>query len=252
MSPQIGTSFSADTLDRAPSRVTQFLLGLCDQQTFAAMHANGMRNGDLERAEQLLAQVRPRLLPEEQVAVPQAEAARRAALLEVAQLDERLLAKLPDLVALESPPTAEWLFGDLSPKDTQAESMVVVETVITRFDALESGDAPDHCDPSVLDRLAERGFDAAERERVALLVRTARTPVAPEAGPAEPVAQPSPDELAEAKQGLHLWWRGMAAIARTAGLKKSQLIRLGLARRATPAQSTGANDVASDVEADDG
>ena len=40
-----------------------------------------------------------------------------------------------------------------------------------------------------------------------------------------------PRALLLGQEGLHLWWKAASGIARTAGLKKVELIRLGLASR---------------------
>ena len=222
--------FSDKTLERAPARTWQLLLALRYPEIWKKLNANGLTIEDVQQANTLLDAAKVALVPAAAPLESPAALAKAAAVSEVADLDEYMLVKYPPIVAMVSVPTANWMFSDLSPQVGQAESHQVVETILTRLDSLENGGAPEGLDPSVLQALAKRGLDKAERVRIDGLLQTARGADLPDV-PAP--AQPAQDEAFRATLvKLHLWWRAASAIAKTGGLKKMELIRLGLASRA--------------------
>lgn len=244
MEQYIGGEVSEDTLDRAPGRMMQMMVGFCGEGTWPKLKANGMTAEDVELAEKLLVAVRPRLVTKSLPVLSEAAKKQAGALGEVSGHDELLIAKYRDIAAAQSEATANWWFHGLTPKVGQAESLEVVETILTRLDTLESGGAPEWCDVGVVAAVAKRGLDGAERARIGALLVTARTPV--EAESDTPVVVPGEAELKAAKLALYRHWKAMAAICNTAGLKRGQLIRLGLAKRRSAA---AAEDDAGDGEA---
>lgn len=168
------------------------------------------------------------LPPDLQPGSPQA-AEREAAVTECSSLDETWLVKYQPIARRASKVATTWIFGDLLPQVGQAESLEILDTLLTRLDAIEAGKARQGVDAKVLTALSASGLTKAERVRVAKLIVAARgagTLVSP-----APVPTPTVPDAAfkSTLEDLHLWWKAASGIARTAGLKKVELIRLGLA-----------------------
>ena len=220
--------FSEATLTRAPGRVWAFLLALRYPQIWRKLNDNGLSVAMIAEANALLDEVKLASLHQ----APLGEAPvveREAAVKACASLDESWLVKYPPLAQRISWASAEWLFADLTPQVGLAESVAVVETMLSRLDAIEAGRAPDEVDPKVLATLAASGLDKAERQRVAALTAAARgaATLPTTTGPATPPV--SEVIFGQLQEALHLWWRAASGIARTANLKKIELMRLGLA-----------------------
>ena len=104
-------------------------------------------------------------------------------------------------------------------------------TLLSRLDALESSperEATRDEDRKALETLAARGFDAAERARLADLVRRAQTAVFPTE---LPVAEESSNTRQEALRELRAWYEDWPETARAVIKRRDLLILLGLAHR---------------------
>jgi hypothetical protein len=120
------------------------------------------------------------------------------------------------------PEQAAFVFDGIDP-DNKVPVMDI-DVMLDRLDTLE-GTGKDE-DKKAIATLADRGFDAAERKRLRDLVKIA------ESAPKGTVS-PSPDSREAALAALKSWYDDWTDTARTVFGKRSDLIKLGLAKRNT-------------------
>lgn len=123
-----------------------------------------------------------------------------------------------------------FVFRDLKPA-RGVEAVVGVHTFLSRLDALES--SPDRADSRVADHaalatLAERGINAAERERVGALVRAAESLSDDDDTEQSVLTAAEQEKRMRAARAFYEEW---STIARTLVERRDHLIRLGLAQR---------------------
>ncbi len=125
-----------------------------------------------------------------------------------------------------------------------AAAVIGVQTLLERLEALETGkDRPKASrkkDEAALARLSERGIAKGERDRLAGLVKQARS--------LEPTAAPVIDtKRQEALHALYLWYREWSKTARAVISKRAYLISLGLAKRKSPKKAASASAPAGEA-----
>ena len=219
---------SPQTLDEAPTRVFRFLIGLAKSvPARAALQSKGF-----SQAEHHYAWSRLHLLGTLPSAPASLDAAVRSAIVELDSWDGPNFAAIDSTLLRSYPDQAEFLFHELSAAQGAA-AVLSVDTLLTRLDALESGDGRDpatrDADRAALDLLAARGYPKAERQRLQALVDVAKT------------VRPAPTTDHAGREAVQLdlyrWFSEWSAHARNAGLGRSTLITLGLAERRTSADS---------------
>ncbi|MEO7329314.1 MAG: hypothetical protein ABI193_12090 [Minicystis sp.] len=138
-------------------------------------------------------------------------------------------------LADDFPEQATFVFDDLEPS-TGAGAIVSVKTFLDRLDTLESGKdrkATRKVDHAALEKLAKRGFPAAERARLRKLIEVglgAPEPATTDAGDV-PTKDTDPTEQRAAKRALWGWLNEWTEIARAVIKRRDWLIQLGLAKR---------------------
>ena len=155
--------------------------------------------------------------------------------------DEQNFTILRALVDLFSVEAGAWVFHEISAEQGLAESIRVVSTVVERVDKVLSGDAGLPIPEGLEAELERMGYGKQERDRVRDLVDVALGPNGDDS--AAPIAvDPSPEQLlAERNEKvleLKRWVDFTAALAKKGGLNKADLIRMGLAKRASPKKKT--------------
>lgn len=121
------------------------------------------------------------------------------------------------------PAQADFVFEGLE-ASTGAEAVLGVRTFLERLTALAEDPARAEtrdADAAALATLAERGIDAAERARLAELVRVASS--------AAPAVLPDDDDADVALVELYAWYREWSRTARVVIKSRRMLIYLGLA-----------------------
>lgn len=150
----------------------------------------------------------------------------------------------------EFPDQAEYLFEDLRAA-TGAGAIVSVTTFLDRRDVLKSGKGRKDTkkeDTGAVKKLAERGIDDAECERLRALLAVAQAP-APRTAKALPTdAKRDPIELQNAKLALHGWLSEWRSIAATLIKRRDYLFQLGLAERKVKNKSKREPDVTPALE----
>ncbi|MBW2733725.1 MAG: hypothetical protein JRH20_15160 [Deltaproteobacteria bacterium] len=218
---------SDDTLVRAPGRVWDYLLALRHMAIWEKLNRNGLTVELVAEANAMLDEVKEASLPAFASNQP-GPVERDAAVKECSNLDEFWLTKYAPIARRTSKAAMTWIFGGQTPQVGQVESLQVVEDILTRLDAIETGAAPQDVDVKVLTGLSNSGLNKAERERVGQLLVAARG-TRTLADMSDASSEVSDAAFSAILEKLHLWWKAASGIARTAGLKKVELIRLGLA-----------------------
>jgi hypothetical protein len=162
------------------------------------------------------------------VRTPEADARAKAAVLELDNWDETGIPRLGAPLERFYPAQHEFVFRGISPA-RGIEAVFGIERMLDRLDELQN--SPDRKatrteDRAALAKLAERGFDAAERARMRGLVEAAKNVHAPEV-PVNPTAEERETALLE----LRSWYRDWATTARAVITRKDHLIQLGLRKR---------------------
>lgn len=230
------TEYSPSTLERAPQRAFDLLIGLNEKRIRDKARKNGLTSA-------LISAGRERLLAV--AAAPDAADGIGTAsptVAEVASWDERHFSVLEAAIAYYAADVAQWVFNGVSASSDQTESFQAVTTVITRLDRVLAGDKGAPQAPAALSGgLEDLGYGQAERQRIRGLVAQA---VSPEQLDTDEDIDGEEDELVadaartEALVQLKRWHDLAAAICRKAGMNRRQLIRLGLAsRKAAKAQT---------------
>lgn len=237
---QKAMQYSVRTLEETPVRVLRFFTGLRDTGIRELVQQNGLTHALLEIGRQRLFTVvagEPPVLTPEAIANP--------GFAELVSWDERNFAVLRAAITFYSPSGAEWVFQGLSAQSDYAGSIRAVSTALDRVEKFLAGQAGAPAAPAELPGSLEAlGFGQAERQRIAGLVVDSLSPEAldePDDSDGEELDEEQPTAAFVAQLlELRLWFDLAAAIARKAGLKRYQLIRLGLAQRKTSSKSTPA------------
>jgi hypothetical protein len=213
---------SRQTLDGVPARVLTFLIGLGSSAPIRlALMARGYTQEDHDYAFSRLAKLGRITLPDQATA----EAPVRKAVVEIDAWDDPHMAAIHAALERLHPDQDAFVFEHLSPSQGPA-AVLGVETLLDRFEALESGKGRDEAkhkaDLAAIATLEKRGYTKAERTRLRELVKSAKT-----------VVQPVPLSEEESDQTLlelYGWLNDWATQAKTLLAKRSHLIRLGIAK----------------------
>lgn len=133
------------------------------------------------------------------------------------------------------PEQAEFVMKGLKPAEGAA-SVLSVERLLERLDALENGESRKDSrkeDRAALEVLARRGVDDATRKHLRELVAKAKS-VAPVVQVDPKLAEQEDAARVEALGNLYAWHREWAEVARATIKRRDHLIRLGLASRRAP------------------
>jgi hypothetical protein len=221
------------TLDDAPTRVCQFLIGLAKSlPARAALEAKGFG-----QAEQEYAWSRLQLLFTLPGPPPALDATVRNAILELDDWDGPNFEAIENTLLWSYPEQARFLFDGLTASDG-AESVLGVELLLARLNALESGvgrnPATREADCAALALLEKRGYSKSERERLRALVSVVKSV------PPTPAVDRTLRDAAQLD--LYRWLSEWSAHARNAQLGRSALITLGVAERRKRTDDTDADD----------
>lgn len=133
------------------------------------------------------------------------------------------------------PEQADFVMKGLKPGEGAA-SVLSVERLLERLDALESGASRKDSrkeDRAALEVLARRGVDDAKRKHLRDLVEKAKS-VAPVVQIDPQFVEQEDAARVEALRNLYAWHREWAEVARATIKRRDHLIRLGLASRRAP------------------
>jgi hypothetical protein len=239
-------AYSLRTLEETPRRALSFITGLRDKAIRKATTKAGLSDALLDVGRQRLMAVIGGEAPEMDAPAINIE----PGFAEVITWDERNFAVLEAAIAFYVPAGAAWVFSGLSPQDDHAGSIQAVATALRRVEMLLQGHPEAPAAPVELaPGLEQLGFGAAERQRLLGLVVRALTPAqAPDDEEDDGAAAPPSAAYLAALVELRRWYDLASAIARRSGLKRYQLIRVGLAQR-KKATSTDSSDDPSDAPA---
>ncbi len=204
-----------ETLEQTPGRVTQFLFGLATRPTVRALlESRGYDAEEHKRGWSLLQFAGTRVIDERG-----SDVAAEAAVAELDNWDEPNIRLIRAALTRHPEAQAQVLEG-IQPV-IGPEAVLNVARILERLDALETTGAGQ----AALATLSKRGLDAAERKRLAALVKTAK-------GTGKVAAPTSSDEEYEqALLQLRDWYTEWSEITRLVVKRRDHLIRLGLAER---------------------
>ncbi len=162
-----------------------------------------------------------------------------AAMDELDQWDEPWFEIVRVTLARHFPQQRDFIFAKGLRAAQGPGAVLAVGTLLDRLDELESSperQATRALDLQALERLASRGLNAQERQRLRGLIEQAQSL------PSIPLELPSDDDEAAAQHlsnlhNLHLWWKEWSTIAQSVIARRSYLIQLGLAKRRSPQTS---------------
>ena len=142
--------------------------------------------------------------------------------------DEPGFARIDAALETSFPEQHAFVFAGGLAASVGAAAVAGVQTMLARLDTLASGkDRPKAShkkDEAALSRLAERGIDKAERERLSALVEQAKS-LGPAAAPVDDTKHQA------ALYAVYLWHREWSKTAKAVISKRAYLISLGLAKR---------------------
>jgi hypothetical protein len=236
------TTYTQETLEATPERVTKLLSGIGALPTVRTLMADaGMTDADIDEGRALLMACLAAPKPKKNDDTADA-AASRSATAELDQWDEPNFERVEAMLRRRHPSVCDYVFRDLK-ASTGAQAVKGVATFLSRLDAVEQHTDPERQDPVVIKDddaaialLAKRKLDAAERKRLAGLVQTALGPTS--VLPTATVAQALADQRNKALVDLRAWYDEWASTAKTVVKKRGDLIRLGLATRKKPVKKT--------------
>jgi hypothetical protein len=239
--PSLTEAPSRQILDETPGRALKFLGTVSRSKVIhALLAARGYTQAEHEQGWSLLLQVSgyQRAAP-----VTSEDPVVREAVVALDQWDEPNFRIVRAALDRRHPEQSAFVFdGGLGPQ-VGAAAVVSVATLLDRLDALES--SPERkktrkADHEALETLAKRGVDKAERERLRALVEIAKRPAndddAIAAGDDEDL-HASSDATSEGLLALRAWYQEWSEVARVVVKRRSDLIRLGLARRKPTSKS---------------
>jgi hypothetical protein len=189
------------------------------------MAAAGYTQGDHDHGWELLKSI----TGYQQAVLPNlADVEVRNAVLEIDAWDEDNFRIIRACLTHKHPAQGAYLFEGLEANKGLA-SVLGVERLLQRLDALES--APERAatrdaDHAALATLAQRGYSAAERQRLAALVQLAKRGTQHSEPASAPAPTPSTAEL-----DAYRYYNDWAETARVRIKRRDQLILLGLAKR---------------------
>ena len=229
-------TYSPETLDQTPERVLAYYMGLRNKTIRAKLRKGGLTVPFIEAGRERLMAVVP--LPDGD---GDAEKTEDAPFAEITTFDEREFSVLEAGIAYITPEVAAWVFDGIAPAADQAGSVQVVTTVLDRLERTlaSAPDAPT-APPDLGPHLETLGYGKEERKRLSGLVGQALTPEALDTDQdqeAEEAEEQEDKARTQALLQLKRWFDLAAAIARRSGLNRSQLIRLGLAKRKSPVKA---------------
>jgi hypothetical protein len=230
--------YTDETLEAAPGAATTFLCALgAVPEIFTILCASGMTADDIEEGQKLLMDAlsvpRPTNTPKD----TEEAKAQRNAQAALDNWDEPHFRKIKATLVRHCPSAGLYAFDNLTASKGPA-SVAGVATLLARLDALETGSDPARAstkdsDKNAVALLTKRGYDAAERKRLAALVKVALSS-------ASPLPEPPPNDAAVARRAkllsLKLWLNEWTAVAHADVKKKAYRIRLGIATRRSPSQ----------------
>jgi hypothetical protein len=239
--PSLPQAPSRQTLDETPGRALKFLGTVSRSKVIhALLAARGYTQAEHDQGWSLLLQVsgyqRAAPLTSDDPAV-------REAIVALDQWDEPNFRIVRAALDRRHPDQSAFVFdGGLAPQ-VGAAAVVSVTTLLDRLDALES--SPDRkktrkADHEALETLAKRGVDKAERERLRALIEIATRPANDDdaaEGDDDDELLPSGTATREGQLALRAWYQEWSEVARVVVKRRSDLIRLGLARRKSSSKS---------------
>jgi hypothetical protein len=171
----------------------------------------------------------------------------RAALRTLNEADEDVLGLIDVTLKHQHPKLHEKLLSGLAPHTDEAKASVVIKLVLERLASLEQ--ATDQDARAANDKLARRGLDAAERQRLAGLIETAQR-ARQEAGPLPSNSESEAAYLNRLRE-LRAWYEEWSGVARIVIKRRDLLIQLGLANRRASRTADAKTDDAVDDDTDD-
>lgn len=248
LDPRVAVSRA--TLERTPTRVTKFIVGLASSQSARALMATrGWTEAAAEEGRKLLMAVLAPAPSAGDRVQRGADADKKVAeaIRTLDALDEGHFAIAKTALLYNFVAQHDFVFHELS-ASTGAESVVGWRTFLTRVNALRTGDGRDPStrkdDAAALELLAQRGLDQTELRRIEALVKTAEG-----VGAETQLADPEAEKARVARlEKLWAWYAQWASVARVEVKSRALRIRLGLAKRRTRSST---DDVDDEPEGDD-
>jgi hypothetical protein len=225
------------TLETALGRSTQFILGVNGNAVIRTLlGARGLTDTEIVKGRTLVDEVLSVRIPGGHQGVTPESVAAQAAAGTLDVLDEPLLRETDAILSNGHEGARDYLLRDLQPAEG-VDSVLVAQTYVRRYRALQEGTDPDRAstrdaDRAAIDRLSARGYDDATITEIERLVETAfaPTPVLASTMEVEAATAARREKLVALKK----WYDEWATTARIYLTKKSHLIALGLANRKSP------------------
>lgn len=229
------TTYTQETLEATPERVTKLLTGIGALPTVRTLMGEAaMTDADIDEGRVLLLACLAAPRPKSSTDTVDA-AAVRSAVAELDEWDEPAFERYEATLRRRHPSVCDYVFHNLK-ASTGAEAVKGVATFLSRLDAIEQHTDPERQDPAVkaddeaaIELLAKRKLDAAERTRLKGRVQVALGPTS--ILPAATTAQGLLEQRNTALVALRAWYDEWASTAKTVIKKRGHLIRLGLATR---------------------
>ena len=227
--------YSNRVLNKTLGKAINFYLTLAKSSLLRKiLYDAGMQLKDLDDGGDKIRVCIPKLRNIDPIQDTESARKHREVVVELDNSDELLIVRCKSPLKRFYPATMEYLFDDLKAARGQM-AVQVIATLLARMNILENGTDPsrrDHFedDKAAMELLAERGIDAAERNRLQALVDIALTPTEVP----DELEQMDPEVLKANKVALKEWYDDWSSIARAVVKKRSNLIKLGLATRRKP------------------
>jgi hypothetical protein len=234
MSTEVETEVEVtiETLEDTLNRTLTFLGGVArDVSIFAALRGRGYSQKEHNEGVKLM--MRATGYTDGEISSATFNVATQDAIKTVDSWDEDGMRLVGATLRHRFPEQYKFVMGGLK-ASTGMAAVAGVGTLLTRLDALESGEgrkATRKADHAALAKLADRGLDADERARLRKLVNTALS-VSADADNHEKVLADDAArqaEYLEALKALRVWYVEWADVARVEIKRRDRLIRLGMA-----------------------
>ena len=241
-------SVGRQTLERTPERVLQFLRAIgVSIPIRSAMRQHGYTQADHQEGWNLLHATSGFLGGEEDPELEDVSV--RDAIVALDEWDEDGLRMISATLRRRHPEVHAFVMRGLRPS-TGAGSVMVVQTLLERLDALRTGKGRPadmrREDKAALATLATRKIDDAEIDRLRKLVKIAKS--APEIPTDDDVAIEAEHAYLQKLLKLREWYEEHAELARSVIKKRAHLLRLGLATRRPTRTNGGDADAPEDEE----
>ncbi len=247
--------WSDDVLEETPSRATRFISGIGALAVVRTLlEGAGMTDADIEEGAKLLLACLATAPAAAETRDTESAKRQREAVAALDAWDEPNFARYKAALDRRFPAVSERVFRDLSAA-TGPAAVQGVATLLVRIDGCEhaarkgdekkasdavttaaeafEGVPAKECEGAV-ELLAQRGLDRDERARLGGLVKVALgNTTAMESVPASEAARSA--RRRDAQRALRGWFEEWSATARAVVTRRDQLIRLGLAKRKSPA-----------------